>query len=228
MRHRIGMLVTMLCVASLCAACGGNNILTLSDTGPANIDVNVSLSLGNGAGNHLDITMLQNKTWVAMNHGETMICNDISIGLDPDHIGFTASDFPLDTPTTPITCVYHSGTHTGNFTITPTDAPQIISPVADATVALAQPLTVTYGAGPGVRVQASAHDVQVFKGEKSGSNNAIDKPDNGSITLDVRGLTPGQGFIQVTRFVDVHPVGTGFRSFEGGFDTTTILNVTWV
>ena len=68
-------------------------------------------------------------------------------------------------------------------------------------------------------------------GGKSGSQvksgGYSQQPDNGSIALNGRGLNAGPGFIQITRFMDAHLDKTGFRSFAGEIDTTTIVNVTW-
>ena len=220
------------------AACGGgnaNNILTIADTSPSQLDLNLSLSINvNGTStNYLSITTLQNKTWVAMTHGETMICNGTKLALDPDRIGFTSADFALATPTTPIACFYYSGAHQANFTITPLPPPQVLTPQEGAILSYAQPYTLTYVADKGSNVTTTPY-VQVggkTAGGKSGaqvkSGGYSQQPDNGSIPLNLHGLNAGPGFIQITRFMDAHLDKTGFRSFAGEIDTTTIVNVTW-
>ena len=227
--RRLPMLISLCCVSILFAACGSNanNILTVSDTSPSNIDLKVSLSLNNsGRGkNYLEIITQQGQTWVAMSHGETMVCNGIPLALDSDKIGFVAQDFPLDTPTTPVTCMYTSGTHEASFTFTPPPPPQVLNPKAGAILDHSQPLTVSYSAKNGFRIRASA---EVQNGEKLAGGTYIDAADNGGIALDMHNLHAGQGSIQITRFTDNYLDGTGFHSFEISCDTTTILNVTWV
>lgn len=225
LQYKIG--IALGCCLIFLSACGGNNVLQLSDTQASQIDIAIALSINamNDNQNYLAITTLQNSTWVSMNHHETMSCNGIKLDYDPDGTGFTTNDFPLATPITPISCFYISGSHQAQFSFTPPSPPQVSSPTANAILNHTQPLTITFTKVQGTNIRAipsnDAGGGRIVMGK--GANAA----DNGSLTLNVKDMHAGSGTLQVQRLIDTYIEHSGFRSIELTIDTTTTIPVVW-
>ena len=209
-----------LCTVILIAGCGGNNILRNADTSASHIDMNLNISIGEDGKNFLQVVVLQNDTSVAMEHGETMECNTIMIERDPDHTGFWATDFPLATPTTPITCQYSSTSAPVSFTFIPIPPPQLLTPLP-STHDHTQPLDINFTPINGSQVQAKLV-VAV-----NGKNQLMDtktQADTGHLSIDVHTLQ-GTGKVQLLRFQESHPSNSGFHSLAIYLDTTTSIPI---
>jgi len=217
--QRLLTTITM-CTCMVLAGCGGNNILHNADTSASHIEMSLNISVGENGKNLLDFILTQNNIWVGLDHGETMICNTIPIDKNPDRNGFEATDFPLATTTTPITCQYSSTSAPVSFTFTPIPPPQLSTPLPP-THDHTQPLDIVYTPINGTEVQTRSF---VYSNGKRKLMDTKMQPDTGHLTLDVHNLQ-GTGGVELKRIQSISLPNSGFHSLDIYLDTTVSIPI---
>jgi hypothetical protein len=101
--------------------------------------------------------------------------------------------------------------------------PVFVSPTAGSSVARSTNLSISYVAGNGSGIRASAGDGSTGLGKNL-------QPDNGIYTgFDVSSLNAGPGTIGITREVEnLHSGGAGFSSVESAYSSGSDINITWL
>ncbi len=150
----------------------------------------------------------------------TVACNGVPLTFSG--IGYEGR-VPLLAAGASYTFVHLRGGKSTSATVIAPPRPVLLSPMAGATVTRSSSLTLTYQAGSGSSVRASASDGTTAVG-------GDDEPDTGSYTgLNVTSLRAGAGTIGLTRDLPGTLQPTGFRSAHtelttGSIDVAVIWN----
>jgi len=196
--------------------------ITLADTSPAHLSVEIGVNIGGYAAatraiTEIAIQFTSNGRLVQFTKGETLSCN----GASPIHLT-TEYDQQVATPNVAhalYTCVYTSGHSSGVIQFRVPGAPQLLSPTEGA--------SIVRGSATPVRFQAQgALEGIVALGTQSKAIAHITAP--GVAAVDTSHFAAGAGSIALTQFPAVaDAAATAFASLHANCTAIAQIDVTW-
>jgi hypothetical protein len=158
--------------------------------------------------------------YVKLASNAVVTCNGVT--LTDNGLGF-AERVPIVAPGGVYTYQHSRAGVNTTVSITVPQRPVITSPAANASVTRSTSLTISYIAGTGSGVRASAGDGTTGLGGNL-------QADSGTYAgFDVSSLHTGPGSIGLNReFANIHSGGAGFSSVESKYTSGSDISVTWL
>jgi len=221
--------ITILIFLTLFCGCGGLTdqgvqFVTIPDTSPSKLDVSISVGIGGNTAAQNDDTevyiRLNSKAaqLVRFDKGETLTCNGTRKLLES--IGFDETYSTAKIAGTLFNCTYTSGQTTAIIQFTIPEAPHILAPLPNSTVARSTQTPVQFHVGAGTVTGI------VALGNQSKAGAQVQQSD--MVTLDTSHFAAGPGSIVLTQSLNNAPVSaTGFASVRMYGNAIATVNVIW-
>lgn len=217
------LLATSLLLLSSANHCG-DPYVTPTDTSAGNLDVKAVVVDSPHSTDGKNIVVMQFSFGgkpVRFADGETITCNGVTLSLNSLVFGY-AERVPMVSVGGTYHFVYTSGAVSTPIDLTVPSRVVFTSPVAGATVARSNNMTIQYLADGGTGVDASG------SGPSGGLSRNVFEPDNGTYTgMNSSTFGVGAGELSLTRRFESSPGGTGFHSAKTQYDSISSIAVTW-
>lgn len=197
-------------------------VTTPDDTSPHNLDVNIDVVEGSAThpATQIDFLFVYNDVPVRFVHDEQVTCNGAALSFSDNE--FSSDTVPAAAPGGGYTCVYNSSGGQAQVFLPAVAAPVFISPKQGATVAREKTFVITYEAGNGTSIQASASGAPFTPAAGNQQQG-----DSGSIGgIDTTSLSSGPGSIILDRERDTQ-LPSAFHKAMLHSGASTQIAVTW-
>ncbi len=223
MHLKRSILILLLLIVSVCVAACDVPVVHPDNPAPSLLDVTIQVldeAASTDGKNVVTMQLLYNGTIVQFTNGETISCNGTP--LDFNGLGYAGR-----VARAPVggmyQFVYTWNSGSAAIILPVPQRPVVTSPTPGSTVIRTTSLTINYVPDGGSGVDASAGD------SSTGIDRNVNEPDNGTYTgLDVSQLQPGPGVISITRIFQSTPSGTGFKSVQTTYRSSSVdVHITW-